>query len=155
MMAAMCVAILSLGSLIESLDVSLSIIAGLVVMVLSAEYGDRVAACVFLVAGVLSLLLPLKSSGILFLSFSGWYPIVQKKINMLRPFLARVVKTVLFNAVLILLLVISAFVTGLVEQTFIYLSLLVLGNLVFFFYDILLDRFLIWYLLKLRHRLKF
>ncbi len=154
-MAAMCVAILSLGSLIESLDVSLAIIAGLVIMVLSAEYGDWVATSVFLVAGLISLLLPLKSAGILFLSFGGWYPIVQKKINLLKPLFARIVKTLLFNGVLILLLFLSAFVTGVKELPYLYLALLVLGNLCFFLYDILLDRFLIWYILKLHNRLKF
>lgn len=155
LMAAMCVAILSVGSLIESLDVSLAIIAGLVVMILSAEYGDKVAVSVFLVAGMISLLLPLKSAGILFLALGGWYPIVQKKINMLKPILARIVKTLLFNGIFVLLLFLSAFVTGVKETPYLYLALLVLGNICFFLYDILLDRFLIWYILKLHNRLKF
>lgn len=154
-MAAMCVAILSVGSLIESLDVSLAIVAGLVVMVLSAEYGDKVAVSVYLVAGGIALLLPIKSAGVLFLAFGGWYPIVQKKINMLKPFVARLAKTFLFNGVLILLLFLSAFVTGVREMPYLYLALLLLGNLCFFLYDMLLDRFLIWYILKLHNRLKF
>ena len=61
LMAAMCVAILSIGSVFESLDVTLAIASGLVILILSAEYGDRVACSVFLVAGILSLLLPVKS----------------------------------------------------------------------------------------------
>ncbi len=154
-MAAFCVAILSLGSLVESLDVSLSVIAGLVIMVLSAEYGDRVAFSAFAVAGLLSLVLPLKSPGVIFLSFFGWYPIVQKKINMLKPILCRVVKTVLFNLILIILLALSAFVTGIREATWLYASTVILANFCFVFYDILLDRFLIWYILKLRHRFHF
>ena len=154
-MAAMCVAILSVGSILESLDVSLAIIAGLVVMVIATEYGDRAGFAVFFVSGLLSLLLPLKSPGIFFLALGGWYPIVQKKINMLKPLLARIVKILLFNGVLVFLLALSAFVTGTPEAKWVYLSLLILGNLCFFLYDLLLDRFLIWYLLKLRNRLKF
>ncbi len=155
LMAAMCVAILSIGSLFESLDVSLAIAAGLVVMILSVEYGDRVALSVFLVSGLLSLLLPLKSPSIFFLCLVGWYPIVQKKIHMLKPLWARIVKFVLFHAALFVMLFLSAFITGVKEVGWVYLTLLVLGNLCFFLYDLLLDRFLIWYIVKLRPRLKF
>ena len=155
LMAAMCVAILSLGSIIEVLDVTLSLAAGLVVMILSVEYGDRTALSVYLVSGLLSLLLPVKSPGIIYLVLCGWYPVLQKKINMLKPILARILKMVLFNLIFILLLVLSAFVTGIKEATFIYLTLIVLGNFCFVAYDFLLDRFLIFYILKLRNRLKF
>jgi hypothetical protein len=155
LMAAMCVAILAIGSLIESLDVTLSIVAGLVVMVIATEYGNRAGFSVFAVAGVLSLLLPLKSPAILFLAFGGWYPIVQKKINMLPPISARVVKFLIFNAVLFLLLVLSAFVAGITEPKWMYFTLALIGNLCFYLYDILLDRVMIWYVLKLRKRLKF
>ena len=155
LMASLCVVILSLGSLVESLDVSLAVLAGLLVMIVSAEFGDRAALSVFLAAGLISLLLPMKSPGILFLSFGGWYPVAQKKIQMLKPFWARLVKTLLFNIVLIALETASAFVTGTREQIWLYGALLLLGNLFFYLYDLLLDRFLIWYFMKLRSRLKF
>ena len=154
-MAAMCVAILSIGSIVETLDVSLAIFAGLVVLIISTEYGDKAGFAVYLVGGLLALLLPNKSAGILFLALGGWYPIVQKKINMMRPLLARIVKLLIFNAVLTALLVLSAYVTGTTDGKWIYASLFVIGNICFFMYDILLDRFMIWYILKLRNRLKF
>lgn len=156
MMAALAVAILSVGSLVESLDLSLSILAGLVILVVSTEYGDRIGLAVFLVSGVLSLLLlPIKSPAILFLALAGWYPIVQKKINLLSPILSRVLKTLIFNFVLILLLVLSFFVTGVPEVKWVYATLFLLGNACFVLYDLLLDRVFLWYLLKLRKRLKF
>lgn len=156
MMAALVVAILSVGSLMESLDLSLSIIAGLIIDIVCTEYGYRFGLAVFSVSGLLSLfVLPVKSPAILFLALAGWYPIVQKKINTLKPILARIVKTVIFNAVLILLLVLSFFVTGVPEVSWIYATLFVLGNACFVLYDLLLDRFFLWYLLKLRKRLKF
>ncbi len=154
-MAAMCVAILSVGSLFESLDVTLAILAGLVVMVIATEYGNMAGSAVFFVAGLIALLLPLKSPAILFLALGGWYPMVQKKINMLRPFYALLVKTVVFNVILVALLALSAWVTGTVDAKWIYAILFVMGNLCFYLYDILLDRFMIWYILKLRKRLKF
>lgn len=154
-MAATCVAILSIGSLFESLDVTLAIFSGLAVMIVATEYGDRAGLSVFTVAGLLALLLPVKSPGILFLALGGWYPIVQKRINMLRPFLALILKFAIFNGVLTALLVLSAFVTGTTDAKWVYLSLFVMGNLCFYLYDVLLDRFMIWYILKLRKRLKF
>lgn len=155
LMAAMCVVILGLGSLVESLDVSLSILAGLLVMILSTEYSDKVALAVFLVSGILSLTLPVKSPAVFFLALFGWYPVVQKKINMLKPILSRVVKTLLVNGVFVLLVLFSAFLTGTWEGKGVYLVLLILANFGFVLYDVLLDRFLIWYLLKLRNRLRF
>ncbi len=155
MMAALCVVILALGSLVESLDISLAILAGLVVLIVATEYADRVGFSVFAVVSVLSLLLPLKSAGILFLSFFGWYPMVQKRIQMLPPFFCRVVKFLVFNLILVLLLFLSAFVTGTVEAKLIYATTLVFANLCFYLYDLLLDRFLIWYLMKLRRHLHF
>ncbi len=124
-------------------------------MILSSEYGDRVAAGVFVVVGLIALLLPIKTPAVYFLSLFGWYPIVQKKINMLPPFFAKVIKTLLFNAIMALLLFLSAFVTGTADAVWVYATLIVLANLCFVLYDILLDRFLIWYLLKLRNRLRF
>ena len=154
-MAAMCVAILSVGSLFESLDVTLAIVAGLVVLLIDTEYGFRPGLAVFLVAGILSLLLPIKTPAVLFLSFGGWYPLVQKKIKMLPAIWALVLKLLLFNAVLAALLWLSAFVTGVKDATWVIATLFVVGNICFYMYDILLDRFMIWYILKLRSRLKF
>ena len=147
-MAAMCVAILSLGSLFESLDVTVAIFSGLVVMIVATAYGDRAGYAVCLI-------LPVKSPAVLFLALGGWYPIVQKKINMLRPIFALLLKFLILNGVLGLLLVLSAFVTGTSDAKWVYLTLFAVGNLCFYLYDILLDRFMIWYILKLRKRLKF
>lgn len=153
--AAMCVAIMSIGSLIQSLDVSLALLAGLVVMVIDVEYGARSALSVCLVAGLLSFLLPEKSAGILFLALLGWYPIAQKKLNMLRPIWALVVKFLMFNVILLLLIFVSAFVTGIQDALWVNITLFVMGNICFYMYDFLLDRFFLFYLLKIRKRLKF
>lgn len=153
--AAMCVAIMSMGSLIQSLDVSLALIASLVVMVIEVEYGVKTALAVYLAAALLSFTLPEKSPAILFLSFLGWYPIFQKKLNMMRPLFGYVVKFFLFNFVLVGLLTLSAFVTGILDATWVNITLVVLGNVCFYMYDFLLDRFFLFYLLKIRPRIKF
>ena len=74
---------------------------------------------------------------------------------MLRPLWAFVVKILIFNGVLVALLVLSAFVTGTTDAKWVYITLVILGNVCFYMYDLLLDRFMIWYVLKLRKRLKF
>ena len=153
LMAALAVAIIAVGSLVETLDLSLAVIAGLVVMICATEYGDRVGLAVFAVAGLLSLLLPMRSGPICFLLLFGWYPVAQKKLHQLPPVLCRIVKTLIFNAALALALVLSWYLTG-VETKLIYGALFVLGNLMFVLYDTLLERFLIWYILKIRPRIK-
>lgn len=155
LMAALCFVILSLASFFESLDLSLAILSGLVMMILCEEFGKSISLTAFFAVGVLSLFLPVKSGGVLFLAIFGWYPMVQKKINMKKPFLARLVKVLLCNAVLALLLLLSAFVTQITETPILYLGIALMGNVCFFLYDILLDRFYIWYLMKLRKHLRF
>ena len=44
---------------------------------------------------------------------------------------------------------------GITEPKWMYFTLALIGNLCFYLYDILLDRFMIWYILKLRRRMKF
>jgi len=154
MMAALCLVVMSLGSVIESLDLSLSVLAGVFVMIVSIEYADPCAWSVWIVAGLGSLLLPIKTPGILFLGFFGWYPICQKKFLRWKRWLATGIKFLLFDTLMIAYLWISAFITGTMEAKGIYLTLFVLANLFFYAYDLVLDRLAIWYLLKIRPRLK-
>jgi hypothetical protein len=74
---------------------------------------------------------------------------------MLPALICRLVKTLIFNAALALFLWLSAFITGVVDGITVYVILFVLGNICFVMYDVLLDRFLIWYIVKLRPRLRF
>ena len=155
LMAALCVVIMALGSLIESLDFSLAILAGLPILILSVEYGNRFAISVFAAAGLLALLLPVRSPAILFLAFFGWYPVAQKKIRFLRRPLAWTVRLVLFNVIMAALLAGSAWITGTGEAVWIYAATAVFGNICFVMYDYLLERFLIWYEIRLRSHLRF
>lgn len=154
LMAAMCVVILSVGIWMESLDLSLAILAGLIVMIVSCEFGDPVAFSVFAVVSILSLILQIRLPAIYFASLFGWYPIVQKKIHLLPPWAAKVVKFLGFNLLLALYLYLSSKFTGTEEATWIYGAFWILANVCFYVYDILLDRFLIWYILKIRQRLR-
>ena len=154
MFAALCLVILSFGSLFQTLDVSLAVLAGLVILIVSIEFADPVAWSVWAVAGLVSFLFPVKTAGILFFGFFGWYPICQKKFNMRAPVLARVYKFLVFNVLTVIYLLLSAFVTGTEESKIIYITLLVIANIFFYVYDMLLDRFMIFYLVKIRPRLR-
>ena len=156
MISAFIVMIFSLGSIIESLDVSFSVIAGLVVMVVATEYGDRVGLGVFAVSGIIGLFLPVKSPAVFYLALLGWYPLIQKKIHQLPAVVARLVKLFLFNIILVALCFLSVFVLSApITLNFITALTFVLANACFVLYDNLLDRFLIWYIVKLRKRLGF
>lgn len=151
--SALCVAIMAIGTLVEALDLSLAILAGLVVAVISLEFRERWGWSVFAVSGLLSLLLPGKTAGFVFLLFCGWYPMVQKRLQMLRPLWCWVLKEVIFNGVLAVYLVLSLKVLGIQEAAWITAATFVLANLLFILYDLLLDRFQIYYLVKLRDRI--
>ena len=125
-------------------------------MLVATEYTDRVGVPVFLCSGILGLLLPLKTPAVFYLLFFGWYPMVQKKIHLLPPLFARLVKFLLFNFCLALLYFASAFVLSISWQwNLVTVLTVVLANACFVLYDTLLDRFLVWYFVKLRKRLGF
>ena len=156
MLSALSVVIFSLGSIIESLDISLSVIAGLVIMIVATEYGDRVGLAVFFVSGLIGFFLPIKTPAVFYLALLGWYPLVQKKIHQLPPVLSRIVKFLLFNVILAALVFLSVAVLSTpFSLDLITVITLVLANACFVLYDTLLDRFLIWYIVKLRKRLGF
>ncbi len=151
--AALAVGIMAIGMLVEVLDISLAILAGLIVAIIAAEFGDRWGWAVYAVAGLLSLLLPHRSPGIVFLLFAGWYPILQKKIQMLRPLWCRILKEVLFNLVLCAYLFIGIRFLGLEEAGWVTAATFVFANILFILYDVLLDRFILYYIVNLRRRL--
>lgn len=152
--AALCVAIMAIGVVLDVLDLSLAILAGLIVAVVATEFSDRWGWAVYGVAGLLSLLLPNRVPGALFLLFCGWYPILQKKIQMLRPVVSRIVKEAVFNAALALYLVLEIFVLRLESAGWVTLLTVVFANILFVMYDYLLDRLILFYIVKLRERLK-
>lgn len=156
LICAMCVVIMALCAVIETLDISLAVIAGILVGVSEIEYGKKWAWLVFAVSSVLSLLLPQKSAGFFFILIAGWYPIVQTKINMLKPVISRIVKTLIINISMAIAILLTVFVFKTEVLGYkIIAALVLLGNITFILYDKLLDRLMLWYIVKLRNRLGF
>ena len=154
LLAGVCVVFMALSSLVEVLDLSLAILAGLVVAMAKTELGTKTGLAVFGVAGVLSLFLPQKGSGILFCLFCGWYPLLHNRFLMLSRPLSRLMKEGIFNVILVLYLFLSVKFFGAESRTVLVFTF-ILGNIAFLLYDLVLDRFELFYLLKIRPRLGF
>lgn len=158
MLSALGVVLLWLGSAIEVVDVSMAVIASLFCVFAVIEYGGSAPWLVFLVTGVLSLiLLPQKTPAVMYLLFFGYYPILKEKLEKKRKLTAWIFKELLFNAALILMLVLSRFLlmgSGEMQSAWIFLAVALLAEVVFPVYDLALTRLISLYLFHLRKRLR-
>lgn len=157
-LSALGVVILLVGSLVQVLDISMAVIASLLVVFAVIELRGPYPYLVYAVTSVLALLLPMKSAAIVYLLFAGYYPIIKAAVEgHLSRTLAWVVKLLVFNLVLgvaVLLVVWLAFAEIPPEWVKYWWLLLVLEP-VFVLYDIALTRLITVYVLRLRQRLRF
>ena len=151
------IVIMYLGTVIEVLDLSASVVASLACIFAVIEMGGSFPWLIYAVTGVLSLiLLPFpKTVAFIYVLFSGYYPILKAHIERLSRPLAWVAKLILFNVALTGLVALSTWVLnipdGLFEaNVFVYL----LGNVTFIVYDIALTGLITTYLRVWRKRLR-
>lgn len=151
------IVIMYLGTVIEVLDLSASVVASLACIFAVIEMGGSFPWLIYAVTGVLSLiLLPFpKTVAFIYVLFSGYYPILKAHIERLNRPLAWVSKLILFNVALTGLVALSTWVLhipdGLFEaNVFVYL----LGNVTFIIYDIALTGLITTYLRVWRKRLR-
>lgn len=170
-LCAMAVAMLSLGALIEVLDISAAAMASLVLLPILLCYGSSYAWLSYAVVGILSLLLMPQSMGSwMFLLLTGFYPILRRYLERLPRLLSRLIKLVLpcmvlgvyFLGFYYLLLggeggLTHAFLTCFGEEggtplpavLFFFLVLLV-----YWLFDLLIERLLVLYYLKWQRRVE-
>ena len=155
--SALCVVFLYLGSIIDVLDYSVSALCGILVTLISVEFGNRTGISVWIVSSILSLLiLPQKFSALLFVLFCGWYTFVKKIYEKFPSTVSWVLKLITFNAVLSIIFFITLKVLLIEGVGFITVAgTTVLSNLVFVIYDILLTRLTFLYIVSWRKRLTF
>lgn len=151
------IVIMYLGSIIEVLDLSMSVVASLACIFAVIEMGGSFPWLIYAVTGVLSLvLLPFpKTVAFIYVLFSGYYPILKAHFERLSRPLAWVVKMLVFNVALTGLVMLSTFVLRLPEGLFeanvwVYL----LGNVTFVIYDMALTGLITAYLRIWRRRLR-
>lgn len=84
-MAALSLVLMLLTAVIPIMDYGLPAICGILTTLVVIECGERMAGVCYGAVAILSLVLvPSKESAILYLILLGWYPIVKRRIEMLR-----------------------------------------------------------------------
>jgi len=170
LLAAMGVALLLVGALFETLDLTMAALASFLCIFAVIELGGFYPWLIFAVTGILSvLLMPQSMGGWFYLLFFGCYPIFKEKLERLNKYFAWIIKIVLLNVALIICIAVASFLFygGDILTTFNFIfgdaekgtkmaiAVYALVNLVFVIYDIALTRLISFYLIKLRHRFKF
>ena len=156
-MAALSTVLLYIGSIIEVLDLSLLTLTSFIIAFVAYEIGGVWPYLVYIVTGLLSmLLLPTKFVAIVYLVFSGLYPLAKGFFEKL-PFLPRwILKLLAFNLeyVVIYLFIKHLF---LLEETWTAFDdvTCILFNIVFVVYDIAMTKVMAFYFVKLRKYLGF
>ena len=156
LLSALGVILLALGSLLETIDLSVAALASFFVIYAVIELKGAYPWMMWIVTALLAwLLLPQKSPA-LFYTLIGFYPILKEKAERFRPVLSWVFKLVFFHLSALLaylgfrfLLTPATIETRVWVLAFVYL----LALICFILYDIVLSRLITFYLKKLRSRL--
>ncbi len=154
MMAALAAAIMMLGGLIPIATFCCPAIAGLCLIPIFVECGERMAWAGYVAVALLSIFLsPDKESALLFI-FLGYYPVLKWRIDMLRPLALRIgTKFALFNVAVLIMYALCLFVFKLDQvlrdyqdlSTIMLTACIALGNICLFLYDRLIPRFTSFY----------
>ena len=173
LLAAIGVALIFLGSVIEVLDLSVAAMASFFCIFAVIELGGAYPWLLYAVTSLLSvILMPYTMGGWFYLLFFGYYPILKEKLERLKKPIAWCLKLVILNAALLISVALAYFLffgqtDGNLIDAFIYvfggegygeilaLGVYVLVNVVFILYDIALTRLITFYFIKLRRRFKF
>ena len=171
LLAALSVAIIALGGVIEVLDLSAAAIASFICVFAVIELGGVYPWLIFAVSSTLSLILiPSNFGAWCYLLFFGYYAILKEKIERLNNVLAWVLKMLIGNIAFAILLFGFGTITygaglsftELVNKVFetnfgtaMIIGVILIVEATFVMYDIALTRIITFYFKKLRHRFKF
>ena len=153
--SALGVIILYLGALIEVIDLSMAVIASLLVIIAVIEIGGVYPWLIYAVTSLLSfLLLPNKFVVLVYAAFVGFYPILKSKIERVKGIVCALIKLGVFNLCLLAMYGISRlFVIPLDTEYGLVITAVIL-NLVFILYDFALTRLITAYVYVWRKKLK-
>lgn len=167
------VVLLSVGSLIQTIDLSAAALASFMCIFAVIELGGAYPWLIYAVTGILAVVLsPYGMAGWFYIAFFGYYPIVKEKVERLSKPLAWVIKMLTLNLALFACVVICYFLFyaasggGLLDAFYkifgdegfgkiFAVAMVVAVNVVFVIYDIALTLMISTYINKLRHRFKF
>ena len=157
MLSALGVVILYLGAVIEVLDLSLAALAPILVIYVAIELGGSWPWLVYSVTGLLALLLlPLKFGALVYVLFSGVYPMVKQWAERKLPRLpALAVKLGMFNLSLLAAWLLLRVLALPLDMGLPLLAAAVFCEVTFLLYDFVLTRFISIYVYRWRHKLRF
>ncbi len=157
-LSALGVVLLAVGSLFQFLDLSMAVLASLLVIFAVIELGGPYPYLIYAVTAILSILLvPTKTAPLVYLCFAGFYPIIKAKLEgHMPPPLAWLCKLLVFNVGFgaALFASIKLFTAITVPQMWL-LPIFLLGTVVFVAYDVALTKLITAYLTRWRHRFTF
>ena len=162
-LAALALALMFLGGVLPFASVACPVLASLVLIPVYAETGKKWSAVWFLgVAALAALLAPEKEAAVLF-AFFGYYPMLRKYLHRLRPkALQWAVKVVFCTGAVLGAYALMLFVFRLEAlraefaqyETYLLAVLLVMANVTFIVYDVLIGRLEIFYHVRLRPKFR-
>lgn len=153
-LCALSVVILSLGSVIEVVDISTAALASFIVIVAMLELGGYYPFLLYLSTSVLAfLLLPTKTVAFMYILFFGFYPILKKYLERLPFWLSWIAKFAVFNIIIFAYIALAKHLMFPdIDNAKIYLFLLL--NVIFFTLDLALTLFVTAYVRRFRRLLQ-
>ena len=142
MMTALTVVLMILGAVLELGMYACPLLAGVFFILVGEKYGRKYHVMLYAVSAVLCfLLVPNIEQNLIFAGFFGWYPIIRPSLQKLPKILSWIVKFGIFNGVVLAIewLVMRILVPEAVGSAILWV-LLILGNITFLFYDLMIPR---------------
>ena len=161
LLGALAVVIMLLGGIIPVATYCCPMLAALLMVPVLYECGGRMALAWYGAVALLSCLFaPDKEAAAVYV-FLGWYPIIRSKLRQLPGFLRTALKLVIFNVAVFAMYALLLFVLkadAIREEFFgmgtpLLIVLLVLGNVTFLMFDLLLPKMELLYKLRVRGRI--
>lgn len=168
LLSAIGVALLSIGGIIQTVDLSAAALASFICIFAVIEMNGAYAWMIYAVTGILAaIIMPHNMGAWFYILFFGYYPMLKEKIEKLRKPLAWTLKMLLLNIALVIGLVCIGFfmyggqkgffdlINTIMETNFgtaATIGVIVLVEATFVIYDIALTRLISYYIFKLRHR---
>jgi len=171
-LAAIGVVLLTVGGLIEVLDLSMAALASFFCIFAVIEMGKGYPIMIYVTTGMLAvLIMPQSLSGWIYLLFFGYYPIIKEKLEKLHLAFSWILKVLVFNLALAVYVMISYFLFfGELELLLKEFSSLFGGmdigriliaiifailNVIFIIYDFALTKLITLYFIKIRQKFNF
>ena len=152
LMVATGVVILYFASLFSALDLSISLLASLIILIVQIELGIKYSLSVYAATSLISLLiLPQKYIALMYLFFCGIYPIIRVYITRLGKIFAPIIKLLYFGGALTVVVLASKFLfTAEVYEGYMLLFFYIVCFVAFILCDMLIGKLALLYNIRLR-----